>query len=160
MFNEVLRAPPTLGAARKVMRPERSPEAPEMIVIHEAELKTDHGQSVSVVRRISPTPPATPKASSSGSIAKLHGLPDCITVNWSPATLNVAVLGAPLGFCERAYLSVPEPGPLVPEIKVSQSFEAPPAGVLASHWHTFPALTDTVPVCARNECVRLEGEML
>ena len=97
---------------------------------------------------VTPTVPLPAAAVGDALVAssvKLHTAPACVTVKVWPAIVSVPVRGLVVGFAATAYVTVPLPVPLAPDVTVNH------AGVLvvAVHVHVLTdAVTPTAPLVA------------
>ena len=145
--------------------PSPVPDAPEVIVIHEALLPADHEQPLLVETFTLPSSPCMGTLSVIGDIEYVHEgaggggaggllLAACVTVNARPAIVSVPVRAAPV-LAATLNVTVPLPVPVEPDATVIHS-----TAVVAVHWHVAPAETVTgVPAPPAAAMFWLVGEI-
>jgi hypothetical protein len=178
MVRVPVRAPPTFGATRYRTVPSPVPDAPDVIVIHDALLTADHEQPLLVETFTSPLSPCMGTLSVFREIEYVHegggeggggeggggegGGGDggeggvfaaCVTVNVCPAIVIVPAR-ASLEFADTTYPTLPLPVPAPPEL--TEIHDALLAAV-----HAQPAVVETltVPLLPPVGALALVGEI-
>ncbi len=116
------------------------PDAPPVMLIHDALDAAVHAHPLALVTATLPLPPVASTDWLDGAIAKLHGGggAGCDTVSVSPAIVRVPVRAAPL-LGVALYTTAPLPVPLAPrEIDIHATFD------VAVHEQPLSAVTWTV----------------
>ncbi len=113
------------------------PLAPPVTVIQVAADEADHAQPPGAVTVTLPLPAAAPTLADVGEIVTEHDVPDCVTVNVSPAIVIVPVLGDTFWLAATRYRTPPPPVSLAPPMIVIQEtllvdVHAQPEGAVTS----------------------------
>jgi len=135
-----LRAEPLFAATENATDPLPLPDAPELMLIHDALDEAFHEQPFEVFTLTDPFPPPAPTSCELADSEKEQLAPSCCTVNVCPATISVPLRAAPL-FAAALNVIDPLPPPDAALVIVNQF-----ALFDAVQPQPLPAVTFTVPV--------------